>query len=603
MDRAAYNMMEETVNKYLDKDANLAILDVGSYNVNGCYKPIFENNGWNYTGLDIEAGRNVDVVVDTEGKWKNLKNNSYDVVISGQCLEHCEFPWIIAKSIERVCKENGIVIISVPSMWPVHKHPIDCWRILEDGMRALMTKYCLFREIETLTYKGDGGNLELYTLFVGSKNPIKHKNLNDIEFRKPSAWSGLENKIKPYLENICPVKRIVEIGVDYGYSLFNFAKMYPEAEVIGIDPFGWENGLDGTNHSDAEEWVESHLSKYPNVKIIKETSEEARKHFDQKIDILHIDADHQYDSVKNDFELFSPLVINNGAILFHDITSYPNDIGKFFNEIDGTKYRIWEHNGLGILIKKPVVEIILNDWAGYDFKRSKNNVGENIIECGIENVLENMLKYDAKIAFNVNIVITGNEDQIDQQKYNELKSRFPFVKNVFFKNNDSYDIGAYNFGYGYLHSIGYEGNVVFMNTSVSGPHSDGWLLDYYNSFSNGENIGLHGITMNSHFSKINPAPFLPHVQSFFMFTNMSVLRDVFPTGFEAADIPEAELVSNKNRLILEGEIGISQSILDKGYGISCKAYPDFVYRKGRQWTIPTGDLRLSKSYSRFANTI
>lgn len=40
---------------------------------------------------------------------------------------------------------------------------------------------------------------------------------------------------------------------------------------------------------------------------------------DRKVDILFIDGDHQYNGVKKDFELWSPLVRSGGVIVFHDI--------------------------------------------------------------------------------------------------------------------------------------------------------------------------------------------------------------------------------------------------------------------------------------------
>jgi len=37
-----------------------SVLDVGSYDVNGCYKNLFTDVGYNYTGLDMAKGPNVD---------------------------------------------------------------------------------------------------------------------------------------------------------------------------------------------------------------------------------------------------------------------------------------------------------------------------------------------------------------------------------------------------------------------------------------------------------------------------------------------------------------------------------------------------------------
>ena len=71
-------------------------------------------------------------------------------------------------------------------------------------------------------------------------------------------------------------------------------------------------------------------------KFIKETTEKAYYDFfvkqDIKIDLLHIDADHTFEGVKKDFELYSQRMNKGGIITIHDTDrSYINN----FIEIDG----------------------------------------------------------------------------------------------------------------------------------------------------------------------------------------------------------------------------------------------------------------------------
>ena len=92
---------------------------------------------WRYTGCDVAAGPNVDLVqlgpylIQEEG-------GQYDVVISGQCLEHVENPFLLVQEMGRMCRPGGLVILTAPWEWHYHPHPLDCWRILPDGMRALL---------------------------------------------------------------------------------------------------------------------------------------------------------------------------------------------------------------------------------------------------------------------------------------------------------------------------------------------------------------------------------------------------------------------------------------------------------------------------------
>ncbi|HAW19754.1 MAG TPA: hypothetical protein DCX14_06190, partial [Flavobacteriales bacterium] len=58
-------------------------------------------------------------------------------LISGQALEHVEYPWVIFEEFYRVMKKGALCCIIAPSSGPEHRYPIDCWRFYGDGMRAL----------------------------------------------------------------------------------------------------------------------------------------------------------------------------------------------------------------------------------------------------------------------------------------------------------------------------------------------------------------------------------------------------------------------------------------------------------------------------------
>jgi hypothetical protein len=116
----------------------LRIADVGSCDVNGQYRSIFERPEWKYIGLDVQAGKNVDVVLPSEYEWNNIQDGAFDVVVSGQALEHTRFPWLFVKELARIVRPGGAVCIIAPYQWDYHKFPIDCWRVYPDGMRAVM---------------------------------------------------------------------------------------------------------------------------------------------------------------------------------------------------------------------------------------------------------------------------------------------------------------------------------------------------------------------------------------------------------------------------------------------------------------------------------
>lgn len=115
----------------------LQVLDVGSMDVNGSYRTLFDDPAWSYTGVDMAAGPGVDAVLPQPYDWSALKSSSYDVIVSGQAFEHIEFPWVTILEVARVLRPGGLVCLIVPSSGFEHRFPVDCWRYYPDGVRAL----------------------------------------------------------------------------------------------------------------------------------------------------------------------------------------------------------------------------------------------------------------------------------------------------------------------------------------------------------------------------------------------------------------------------------------------------------------------------------
>lgn len=159
-------------------------------------------------------------------------------------------------------------------------------------------------------------------------------------FDRPSAWRGLE----PIYRELCgfqdaaEVRCVVDVGVDYGHTTFQFASDFAESRVYGVSTF--------TLHDDSEQWVRSHVGMFPNVTIIKRNSVDCAGLIEGEIDLLHIDGDHEYDAVRSDFESFEPNVKKGGRVLFHDTRSFEG-VSRFFSELPGRKSSVDVHYGLG----------------------------------------------------------------------------------------------------------------------------------------------------------------------------------------------------------------------------------------------------------------
>lgn len=128
----------------------LKIMDLGSLDVNGSYRPLFDKSLWQYVGLDITAGDNVDIVLKNSYNWPEIKTNSVDVLVSGQAFEHIEYFWITMLEIARILKPGGLGCIIAPSGGPEHKYPVDCWRFYPDGFSAA-ARFARLKVLESTT--------------------------------------------------------------------------------------------------------------------------------------------------------------------------------------------------------------------------------------------------------------------------------------------------------------------------------------------------------------------------------------------------------------------------------------------------------------------
>lgn len=119
---------------------------------------------------------------------------------------------------------------------------------------------------------------------------------------------------------------IVEIGSWKGKStiwLAKGSKSGNRVKVYAIDPH------QGTPNRQGEPSTFPEFEKnirdagvadivMPIVKI----SEDAAREFDYPVEVIFIDGNHEYESVKRDFELWFPKLIDGGVIAFHDTTKW-----------------------------------------------------------------------------------------------------------------------------------------------------------------------------------------------------------------------------------------------------------------------------------------
>ena len=173
MHQSSFLAMEKFKNQYLDVNTNLDILDIGSFDSNKDpfnYGLLFNEKNWNYCGMDIKKGPNVDLVVSDIYNWVEINDQSYDVVVSGQAFKHMEFFWKAIVEIERILKPGGFCCIIAPSTGPVHRNPYDCYRFTAEGMKSI-GKYAGLEVLDSYTQVSPVWN---DSVLIGKKSYFKN---------------------------------------------------------------------------------------------------------------------------------------------------------------------------------------------------------------------------------------------------------------------------------------------------------------------------------------------------------------------------------------------------------------------------------------------
>ena len=284
---------------HLGQVSRPSVLDVGSMNVNGSYKQIFDLLDCSYHGVDLEPGPGVDTVL-TDPYRLPFEDSTFDIVFSGQVFEHSEFFWKLFDEKVRVAKDNGLIIVMAPSSGPIHRYPVDCYRFNPDSMSALaahaqvqlvdawMSEFGPFYEATGVFRKSDP-NLVIATnppdLSLRFAQPVQNDYPNDVP-DEVEHGAGTEDRY-PFLERAHAVlgpRFYLEIGVEYGKSL-----RLADCPAIGIDPAPQVNEDLDSRHF---------LSLTTSDDFFRLTD---GPHRIENLDLVYIDGMHQIEYVLREF--------------------------------------------------------------------------------------------------------------------------------------------------------------------------------------------------------------------------------------------------------------------------------------------------------------
>jgi len=147
----------------------------------------------------------------------------------------------------------------------------------------------------------------------------------------------------------------VEIGVLQGLNAVSIMEHLSIKHLYLVDSWCIYKDLekrsiqkipDDISHNKNYEVTKQRMKKHGSkVTLIRKTSEEAIKDIPNELDFVYIDANHRYDYVKKDIELYYPKLKKGGIIGGHDFRA---DTGVAKAVLEFTEKNNLEHTGDGV---------------------------------------------------------------------------------------------------------------------------------------------------------------------------------------------------------------------------------------------------------------
>src|SRR3989344_2408752 len=130
----ARKIIDQVVELVSKKNKPLKILDLGCG-----YKPfqsLFPND--DYLGVDMSLYSYADVIADNHNL--PFKDSVFDVIIITEVLEHCDNEYQVISELRRVAKNQALVYLTLPFIFPLHGIPYDFNRFTKYKLKQLFMK-------------------------------------------------------------------------------------------------------------------------------------------------------------------------------------------------------------------------------------------------------------------------------------------------------------------------------------------------------------------------------------------------------------------------------------------------------------------------------
>ena len=270
--------------------------------------------------------------------------------------------------------------------------------------------------------------------------------------------------------------------------------------------------------------------------------------------------------------------------LLKDIFYYPLQYIKFNSA--NTKIGI-KRTRIPVACKN--VYIGIHEWAGYSPSRIKKLKNGKIFQCGLLYQLQRFSMEKNVSKYHLTITVTISDSEKYNYDINWVKRNSDQVMLV---SNIGQDFSGYSAFYNSIKD--YPNSYIILTNSSVNNLMDPFLDKYLTYMENNPDVGLLRVSYSTKmFQTLIRRNFTPHIQSFFILTTISVLREIVMKN--GGEFPGAR-IGNKHLLIRNGEIRLSQLALSLGYNLAV-VRPDigipFKFVSKNEWSMPKGDIRLS----------
>lgn len=150
------------------------IIDIGGKKMNkrGLFNA--ENFG-STTYVNLEKSSNPDILSDARDI--PVDSASYDIAIMGELLEHVSDPIPVINEAHRILKNDGLLFITVPFIYPLHGDPDDYGRYTESYWKANFKKI----GFEIVKLERHGGMFSVLALMIQHLFRAKNKSWEPIQ--------------------------------------------------------------------------------------------------------------------------------------------------------------------------------------------------------------------------------------------------------------------------------------------------------------------------------------------------------------------------------------------------------------------------------------